>query len=160
MRILGIDPALNSLGWGIIQQDHHKIYYIASGTVKTKPSKAMQYRLADIYHEIESIINQYQPKVIVMEQTFVNNNAVSSMKLGFVRGAIMALVGKQDLSFYEYKPNTIKKTLTGVGHAEKQQVKHMLSLVISSLPAVDNLDESDALAVAYTGLVLLPSLSR
>ena len=153
MKILGIDPALSCLGWGVIYSSPPSITYVGSGIIKTKPSTLMHLRLSDITCCLEQIIDLYQPQAIAMEETFINMNPSSSLKLGYVRGAIMAMVGKTKLPFYEYKPNKIKKTIVGVGHAEKEQVKHMVKLVISGSTDDICFDQADALAIAYTCLV-------
>ena len=150
MKILGIDPALTSLGWGLIKLSPHKINYIASGLVKTKSTDLMHKRLYNIVDTIENIIETYNPDLIAMEETFINKNATSSLKLGYVRGAIMSLIGKFDKPYFEYTPNLIKKTVVGSGHAEKHQMAHMIKLIISGAHNLKNLDEVDALAVAYT----------
>lgn len=154
MKILGIDPALASLGWGMVEVKPPKINYIASGVLKTNSNVLLYKRLFSLSDAIGKIIDLYQPEVVAMEETFVNINAVSSSKLSYVRGAIMALVGSYDLPYHEYKPNLIKKTVVGSGHAEKHQIEHMLKLIISGTPAFGGADEFDALAVAYTCSVL------
>jgi crossover junction endodeoxyribonuclease RuvC len=85
-----------------------------------------------------------------MEETFVNKNAISSLVLGYARGAVMSLIGKHQLPFHEFKPNTVKKTIVGVGHADKAQVQHMVKLLIKGAVSAKNFDESDALAIAFT----------
>ncbi|MFK7968049.1 MAG: crossover junction endodeoxyribonuclease RuvC [Rickettsiaceae bacterium] len=154
MKILGIDPALTSLGWGLIMLNSPKINYIASGLVKTKSTELMHKRLYHIVGAIENIIETYNPDLIAMEETFINKNAVSSLKLGYVRGAVMSLIGKFDKPYFEYNPNLIKKTVVGAGHAEKHQMAHMIKLIVSGTHNLKNLDEVDALAVAYTCSVL------
>ncbi len=152
MKILGIDPALNRLGWGVIKLNSPKINYINSGVIKTQSNTPLHLRLSHIVIYIEQIIDSYQPQAIAMEETFININAVSSLKLAYVRGALMSVVGKTQLPFYEYAANKIKKTIVGVGHAEKEQVKHMVKMIISGNIGDISFDESDALAVAYTYL--------
>jgi len=158
MRVLGIDPALTCLGWGVIQLNNPKIDYVNSGVIKTKPSTDLHLRIANIAENIEQIIDLYKPQAIALEETFVNMNAGSSLKLAYVRGALMALIGKYELPFYEYAPNKIKKTIVGAGHAEKEQVKHMVNIIISGNTEHIGFDESDALAIAYTCLVDQKSL--
>ncbi|RTK92355.1 MAG: crossover junction endodeoxyribonuclease RuvC [Rickettsiales bacterium] len=153
MRILGIDPALGCLGWGIIESKSPKIHYINSGIVKTDAKMDIHLRLALIVSAIENIIIEYQPNLIAMEETFLNVNASSSLKLGYVRGALMAVIGKTNLPYYEFMPNKIKKTIVGVGHADKTQVKHMVKMIVSGINDQITLDETDALAIAYTCLV-------
>lgn len=153
MKILGIDPALSSLGWGVLSVYNSKIIYIDSATVTTKSVTPIHNRLWKIVNEIEKVIEIHKPQAISMEETFMNINANSSLKLGYVRGALMSVIGKSHLPFYEYKPNKVKKTIVGVGHADKEQVKHMIKIMISGIKGSISLDESDALAVAYTCLV-------
>jgi len=153
MRILGIDPALTCLGWGMIRFNPPKIYYIASGVVKTSVKTPIHTRLAQLVSTIEQVIELHKPEIIAMEETFVNVNAISSLKLGYVRGALMSVIGKTGLPYYEFLPNKIKKTIVGVGHAEKEQVKHMVKIIMSGDMEHVTLDESDALAIAYTCLV-------
>lgn len=152
MRILGIDPALTSLGWGIIEAHLPKIHFISSGLVKTKADHELHLRLSEISTKIRSIINQHQPDAVAMEITFLNNNATSSLKLAYVRGTIMSIIGELQIPYYEYSPNQIKKTLVGAGHAQKEQLKYMLRMILSGLHADISLDEADALATAYTCL--------
>ncbi len=150
MIILGIDPSLSATGWGVINVQSSKLQRLGSGVIITKAEQAMTIRLTLISTTIEEVIAKYQPDIVAMEETFVNMNAGSSLKLGYARGAIMATIGKANLQLKEFKPNEIKKTIVGSGHAEKQQVLHMVKLLIKDTAAVSNLDESDALAVAYT----------
>ena len=153
VRILGIDPALTCLGWGVILSESPKIHYISSGIVKTDAKTPIHNRLAYIVTSIEQIIELYKPEAIAMEETFVNVNAISSLKLGYVRGALMSVIGKTGLPYYEFLPNKIKKTIVGVGHAEKEQVKHMVKIIMSGAMEHITLDEADSLATAYTCLV-------
>lgn len=152
MRILGIDPALTSLGWGIIEANLPKIHFITSGVIKTKSDHELHLRLSEISTKIRSVINQYQPNAVAMEITFLNNNATSSLKLAYVRGTIMSIIGELQIPYYEYSPNQIKKTLVGAGHAQKEQLKYMLRMILSGLHTDISLDEADALATAYTCL--------
>lgn len=153
MKILGIDPALTSLGYGIILSDAPKIRYIDSGVVRTSASTPIHKRLYQITSKIDGLLDIHQPDKIAMEETFMNTNAASSLKLGYVRGALMSIFGGKTTPYFEYKPNLIKKTLVGVGHADKDQVIHMIKVVLSNISGELSSDEADALAVAYTCLV-------
>ena len=109
--ILGIDPGLNKLGWGVLSKSNDgSVRYVASGVIATNTKNPIYLRLAYIQKEIAKITQEYSLSKICMEETFVNNNAVSSMKLCYVRGCVMALVGVLGKEFFEYKPNMIKKT--------------------------------------------------
>jgi crossover junction endodeoxyribonuclease RuvC len=153
MKILGIDPGLNKLGWGLIHLEASRIFYLNSGVIKTSVDQSMHLRLAKITNELQQILTKHMPQKVAMEESFVNMNAKSSLKLAYARGAIMSLIGQyDDLAYYEYLPNKIKKAIVGVGHADKTQVIHMVKRVLSNIPAdkVLSPDEADALAVAYS----------
>lgn len=153
MRILGIDPALTRLGWGVITQKGSQIHFVNSGVCITTTNTPIHKRLSDINAHISEVLDTYKPSIVAMEDTFINMNAVSSTKLNYVRGAIMSLIGKYDLPFYEYKPNLVKKTVVGTGHADKEQVAHLIKIIVSGTYDLNTSDEADALAVAYTCLV-------
>lgn len=148
MIILGIDPSLTALGWGIINSSN-SLKYLASGIINTRATEAMHKRLACITATLDKVILKYQPTIIGMEETFINKNSVSSLKLGYARGAVMALIGSYNIGFQEFTPNLIKKSVTGYGHAEKNQILQMIKLLLAGSSAVNNFDEADALAVAY-----------
>lgn len=160
MIILGIDPALGCVGWGVIEVKGARHIYLASGVIKTTTKESITQRLAAILNKIEDILNIYKPSLVAMEETFVNINADSSLKLGYARGAIMAIIGKYNLNLEEFKPNKIKKTVTGAGHAEKAQVMHMIKILLPEANDIQKYDEADALAVAYTCSVIANNQHR
>jgi crossover junction endodeoxyribonuclease RuvC len=149
MIILGIDPAINNTGYGVIAIKDGAMAYIDSGTIKTTPSQPLYLRLALIAKKMEEIIDKFTPCAIGMEEVFVNKNVESSIKLCHARGAIMATIGKYDVKFIEMSPSHIKKVLTGNGNADKIQVSYMIRLIIKNIRVNISHDESDALAVAY-----------
>lgn len=157
--ILGIDPSLASLGWGIINASK-PLQYLASGVIKTKSTELMHKRLAFISLELHKIIKEYMPNIIAMEETFVNMNNASSLKLGYVRGAIMALIGGCEIPFQEFKPNTVKKTVVGYGHSDKNQVLQMIKLLLPGTHLLKDFDEADALAVAYACSVYTININK
>ncbi|HJD55632.1 MAG TPA: crossover junction endodeoxyribonuclease RuvC [Rickettsia endosymbiont of Pyrocoelia pectoralis] len=150
MVVLGIDPALTNIGWAVVARQSTKLNYLASGTIKTNSKDEIHNRLAFIVSTLEKVILEYQPNMVAIEETFVNNNSVTSLKLGYARGAIMSLIGRYSLNLREFKPNTVKKTVTGYGHAEKDQILHMIKLLLPGTSAITNSDEADAVAIAYT----------
>lgn len=150
MIILGIDPSINNVGYGIIKlNSYNSINYLASGVIKTTNCDLLHIRLAIIVKGIEELIAKYNPLAIGMEEVFINTNAQSSIKLCHARGAIMSVIGKENMIFKEFAPNKIKKILTGSGHADKLQMIHMIKLVVKNVAASITNDEADALAVAY-----------
>lgn len=145
--ILGIDPGLQHTGWGVIKSEGSKLSFVACGTLHSKTKAPMVERLADLSQGLSDLIEQYRPQTGAIEETFVNKNAQSSLKLGHARGALILTMGQQNLPVYEYAALLVKKTVTGVGRAEKSQIKAMLKVL---LPAAnpDSEDAADALAVA------------
>lgn len=146
MRILGIDPGLRHLGWGIIEQDGSRLRHIANGVCESAgPDLAP--RLLSLHTQLSDVIARHAPTTAAVEQTFVNRDGVATLKLGQARGIALLVPAQAGLEVGEYAPNKVKKTVVGVGHADKIQVQHMVRM---QLPGVDfaSADAADALAVA------------
>lgn len=145
--ILGLDPGLQHTGWGLINSNGNKISYIACGRVSSDAKAKLSARLATLSDGIKSVIEQYQPDECAIEETFLNKNPMSSLKLGHARGAAMLTASLCGLSVQEYAATLVKKTITGVGRADKSQ---MIMMVKQLLPKSDitSEDAADALAVA------------
>ncbi|QBF32982.1 crossover junction endodeoxyribonuclease RuvC [Thalassococcus sp. S3] len=146
MRIIGIDPGLNSMGWGIIDWQSGRMRHVANGACTTGAG-ALSDRLLALHDQLTDIFKQFSPDAAAVEQTFVNKDGAGTLKLGQARGIALLVPAQAGLSVGEYAPNRIKKTVVGVGHAAKQQVAHMVKL---QLPGVDlaGPDAADALAIA------------
>jgi crossover junction endodeoxyribonuclease RuvC len=152
VRILGIDPALNNTGWAVVDENGSgNIEFVDIGHISNKVSDDYYCKLEKIRQNIEEIIIKYKPQFLSIEETFVNNNALSSLKLGVVRGVVLSVALQYNVKIMEFKPNEIKKTITGNGKAEKQQVDYMVKMLAPKAQP-KTLDESDALAIALTGL--------
>ena len=149
MKFLGIDPSINKLGWGVIDSANN---YIASGTLYTNPAESLSTRLGKLSIKVEEFISLYQPGAIALETTFLKKDIFSVFKISYVRGMIMAIVGKQSLKLYELEPTSIKKIVTGNGKASKEGVKNMLKHILNvpSKIKIATFDEADALAIAYS----------
>ena len=149
MRILGIDPGLQKTGWGIINYHNNSLSYIASGIIKTNPKDADPYRLAYLDTQLTNIIQEWDIDSAAVEETFVNKNPKSSLKLGQARGIALLAPAKAELSVGEYAATIVKKTIVGTGHAGKDQINMMVKTL---LPKSGDLkeDEADALAIAIT----------
>ncbi len=145
--VLGIDPALGTTGWGIIRSIANNISYIASGTIKTNNKNSLAIRIHQIHQEITEIINIYKPQHCGIEETFVNKNPLSSLKLGHARGALILSTQVAQIPIGEYPANLVKKSIVGNGHATKDQ---MIMMVNQLLPKANITyeDEADALAIA------------
>ena len=145
--IIGIDPGLQHTGWGVLTISGNQLSFVASGTIHTDAKTPMPQRLRELHDGLQKIINIYKPQEAALEETFVNKNNASSLKLGQARGAIMLSVNLAGLELAEYSANLVKKSVVGSGHAGKEQVAMMVKIL---LPASDakGADAADALAVA------------
>ena len=147
--IIGIDPGLHNTGWGVISHESNKSSFIASGTIVTSPKAEMPERLKKIAQEISKVIKTYNPHEVSIEETFVNKNNLSSLKLGHARGAIIVTIALNDIKIWEYSATNVKKTIVGKGRAEKQQVEMMVKILLpKATPKTEH--EADALAIALT----------
>ena len=146
MRILGIDPGSRVTGYGVIESNGIKSRHLTSGYVRTR-SKHFPDRLGEIFKGLQDILLETQPDHVAVEQVFVSHNPSAALKLGQARGAAITVAVMADLAVYEYTPREIKQALVGSGSAEKEQVQHMVKLLLGIQHKL-SLDESDALAVA------------
>jgi len=147
IRILGVDPGLRSTGWGLIEAAGSRLSFLACGSIQTGAATSLADRLASIHSSLTALVEQNAPHEAAVEETFVNRDPQSTLKLGQARGAALAALALKNLPVSEYAANLIKKTVVGVGHAEKSQVAMMVKML---LPASDasSPDAADALAVA------------
>lgn len=148
MRLIGIDSGLLRTGWGVIEQEGASLRYIACGVIKPSPALAMGARLACIAEELNKIVSLHKPRAAAVEETFSNMNPSSTMKLGMARGAALLTLATAGLDPCEYAPNTVKKSIVGRGHAGKEQVAHMVAVLLPHAPRDVLADVTDALAVA------------
>lgn len=147
--ILGIDPGLQHTGWGLIDANKNQLRFIACGTIHSKVKEQMPLRLKALHDGLADIIGRYTPDEAALEETFVNMNGTSTLKLGQARGAIMLSLSLGGLPVHEYAATLVKKTVVGVGRAEKSQIAMMVrTLLPASQPHLDSADAADALAVA------------
>jgi crossover junction endodeoxyribonuclease RuvC len=146
-RILGIDPGLENTGWGIIDQEGSRLVFVAAGIIKTDSKQKLFKRLVKISTELSHIIDKFKPHTSAIEETFVNVNAASSLKLGQARGVAILAPASQNIDVHEYAANLIKKSIVGSGHASKDQIGMMVKMLLPNCGEV-GLDAADALAVA------------
>ena len=150
MRVLGIDPGLRNLGWGIIDVTGARLSHVANGICHSTAGEGegdMGRRLADLYAQLTEVLRRYSPDAAAVEHTFVNKDAVATLKLGQARGIALLVPAQFGLSVGEYAPNAVKKCVVGVGHADKGQVEHMVRIQLPGV-VVAGADASDALAIA------------
>ncbi|MDR1009048.1 MAG: crossover junction endodeoxyribonuclease RuvC [Rickettsiales bacterium] len=147
MRILGIDPGLRFTGWGVIGHEHGRFTHIANGTVRIPEKLAMAERLRHIHDGLAAVMDEYKPEAAAIEEVFVNMNPASTLKLGAARGVAFLMPALYGVPVFEYSANLVKKSITGVGHAGKEQIEMMIGVLLGR-PAVDSEHAADALAIA------------
>jgi crossover junction endodeoxyribonuclease RuvC len=148
MRVLGIDPGSETLGWGVVDGSGSRYGLVAFGTVKSNPKEAFSRRLLNIYNGVAEIMAEHSPDVLSVEDTFYAVNVGVALKLGQVRGAMLLLAEQRGLQIAEYAPRLIKQTVVGYGNAEKQQVGEMVKILLKLKEVPKPHDAADALAIA------------
>ena len=146
VRILGLDPGLRHTGWGIIDACDNRLSFVAGGVISPDPDLALAVRLTTLFNGVQELVTTYRPQECAIEETFVNQNPVSTLKLGHARAAAMLAPAAAGVPVAEYKPNLVKKSVVGVGHAGKDQVAAMMNVLLPGSNA--KADAADALAVA------------
>ncbi len=147
-RILGLDPGLRHTGWGIIETQGNRLRYLAHGTIAPCPTLELAQRLNKLFQGLIEIIHHFNPDEAAVEETFVNAvNAASALKLGMARGVVLLAPASANLLVAEYSANKVKKSVVGVGHADKTQVSMMVQRLLPTCGVV-KADAADALAVA------------
>jgi len=147
MRIIGIDPGLTKTGVGIIDIQNNSLSFVYATTLYSSPDLEMAERLKHFHHELTSILKLYEPHEASIEETFVNKNPISSLKLGHARGALILTLGMCNIPVSEYSATAVKKTIVGVGRAEKHQIQAMIKILLPKAQFKTE-DEADALAIA------------
>jgi crossover junction endodeoxyribonuclease RuvC len=148
MRVLGVDPGTLTTGYGIVAEEDHKLFHVASGGISPSAKQPFPKRLKKIYEELEKIIEKYRPQVVVVEDLFVSKNMQSALKLGHARGVAILAAMNAGLPVFEYAPLEVKQSVVGTGKAEKKQVQMMVKMLLD-LPKVPHpADAADALAAA------------
>jgi crossover junction endodeoxyribonuclease RuvC len=147
MRVLGLDPGLRHTGWGVIDVAGNRLTHVADGVVHAATDQPLAMRLVSLFRQITSVLEQFQPDEAAVEETFVNRNPASTLKLGVARGVVLLAPAERGLPVAEYSANLIKKAVVGAGHAEKSQVQLMVGRLLSGCDSREP-DAADALAVA------------
>ncbi|QFU07379.1 Crossover junction endodeoxyribonuclease RuvC [Rhodobacteraceae bacterium THAF1] len=146
MRVIGIDPGLRCLGWGVIESEGSRLRHIANGTCKSGTGD-LAVRLLSLHGQLTDVLQRYAPDAAAIEQTFVNPDGAGTLKLGQARGVALLTLAQAGLEIGEYYPNAVKKAVVGVGHAAKAQIDHMVRLQLpGAVP--EGPDAADALAIA------------
>jgi crossover junction endodeoxyribonuclease RuvC len=147
MIILGLDPGLGTTGWGLIRAEGNRLGHLGHGKLVTDTKATLPRRLAHLDAMLAALITDHAPEAAAVEEVFVNSNAQSTLKLGQARGVVLCAAARVGIDVGEYKPSTVKKSVVGVGNADKEQVHAMVSRLLPGVKIV-GADAADALAVA------------
>jgi crossover junction endodeoxyribonuclease RuvC len=146
-RVLGLDPGLRITGWGIVDSEGARLRHVANGRVTSNGDLTTAERLVQLYDGLRAVIDEYHPDTAAVEETFVNKNPASTLKLGIARGMALLVPAQAGLPVAEYAANAVKKSVVGVGHAAKEQVQMMVQRLLPGV-VLTGPDAADALAVA------------
>jgi crossover junction endodeoxyribonuclease RuvC len=147
LRLVGLDPGLRHTGWGVIDVAGNRLSHVADGAVHSDDALSLADRLVQLAEGLAAMIALYRPDEAAVEETFVNKNPVSTLKLGMARGVVLLVPAQAGLPVAEYPTNLVKKSVVGAGHADKAQVQAMVRMLLpGSVPG--SADAADALAVA------------
>ena len=147
IRILGLDPGLSAMGWGVIDVEGSRLAHVAHGVIVTKPALGLGARLLLLHRELAAVIAEHTPSAIAVEQAFVARDPSAALKLGHARAVALLAGAQAGLDIAEYAPNHIKKSVVGAGHAGKEQVAFMVKRLLPAC-GVTQADAADALACA------------
>ena len=147
IRILGLDPGLQKTGWGIVDMVGTNLCHVANGTVSSSPKTPLADRLVELHDGLQEVLANWQPDSAAVEETFVNKNPASTLKLGQARGIALLVPALAGVPVEEYSANHIKKSVVGAGHAGKEQVAAMVSILLPGV-VINGPDAADALAIA------------
>ena len=147
VRILGIDPGLRHTGWGVVDAIGNQLRFVADGVIEPDAKLPLAERLHNLFAEMKDLVDTYKPDECGIEESFVNKNPVSTLKLGHARAAVMLAPATVDIPVFEYTPNLVKKSVVGAGHADKAQVVAMIRMLLPGSQSASK-DAADALAVA------------
>ena len=146
MRLIGLDPGLRLTGWGVIDVEGNRLRHVAHGVIKVAGERSLAERLCELFDEVAAVVAVQQPAEAAVEETFVNVNPGSTLKLGQARGVVLLAPARAGLPVFEYAANLVKKSVVGVGHADKRQIAMMVGRLLPGVEATA--DAADALAVA------------
>lgn len=147
MRVVGLDPGLRRTGWGVIDAEGSRLVHVANGTVETDDKLSTAERLVQLHEGLQAMLKTYGPAEAAVEESLVNKNAKSTLKLGVARGVVLLVPALGGLPVAQYLPMIVKKAVVGTGHAAKEQVEMMVGRLLPGV-SVATADSADALAVA------------
>ena len=155
IRLIGFDPGLRNTGWGVIEQTGARLQHVAHGIISVNPSLPMSERLGGIFEAVGELARHHAPHASGVEETIVNANPRSALKLGQARGAAMAALHSAGLDVFEFSPRSIKLAVVGTGGADKAQVAFMVARLLPKAGKLPS-DAADALACAICAAHHMP----
>jgi crossover junction endodeoxyribonuclease RuvC len=159
IRVLGLDPGIDRLGWGVVEGETFKNFrYISSGLISSNKNESSELRLSEIYDDLIQLIEIHRPTIVYAEELFFAKNVKTAMIVSEVRGVIKIAVQKGQCDYEEIHPRTLKKKITGIGNAHKKQVQYMLEQIFHFTEKPQTDDVADAIAIAYVGFLEQVSL--
>lgn len=147
VRIIGIDPGLQRTGWGVVDVAGNRLSFVACGTITSTAKDELAARLVELHDGLRTVVAEHGPDEAAVEHTFVNTNPTATLKLGQARGIALLVPALAGLSVAEYAPNAVKKAIVGAGHADKDQIQHMVKILLPRA-VWKGADAADALAIA------------
>lgn len=147
MRLLGLDPGLRVTGWGVVEVTGNRYRFVAAGIVRSESGRGLAERLLQLHDGLAAVVAQQCPDEAAVEETFMNTNAASALKLGQARGVALLVPAVAGVPVAEYAANLIKKSVVGFGHAGKGQIQAMIATLLPGA-GPQSADAADALAVA------------
>ena len=162
MRILGIDPGIAIVGYGVIDKEGNRYKTIAYDAVTTRAHTPLEQRLEKVYTGINEIIKMYKPDAMSLEELFFNNNAKTALTVGQARGVIILAAVQNNIPVYEYTPLQVKQALTGYGRASKSQIQQMMKsmLALTEIPKPDDVADAWAIAVCHGNSMRFNSIKQ
>src|SRR5437899_1543512 len=161
MRVMGIDCGTECTGYGVVDLDSgDKLGCITFGGIRLSPREPLPIRLSTVFDRLSSLIQEFQPDAVAIEEVFYSVNAKSALKLGQVRGVAMLTAAIHGCPIAEYAPLSIKSAVVGYGRAEKHQVQQMVTRLLCLSAAPEPFDAADALAIAICHLHIDATLGR
>jgi crossover junction endodeoxyribonuclease RuvC len=148
MFVLGIDPGLSTLGYGLLEARGHDVRAVAAGAIRTAPGGEIGRRLAELYADFDGLLKDHKPDAAAIEQVFVNRNLQTATSVGRASGVVLLALAQHKIPVTEYSPSAVKSALTGYGNADKLQMKKVVAMRLGLDELPSPADAADALAIA------------
>ena len=156
MFVLGIDPGLSTVGYGVVEMRGHKLTAIAAGVIRTAPALPIGQRLIELHRDLDDLIGEHHPDAAAVEQVFVNRNLQTATSVGRASGVILLALAQHNLPVAEYSPSAVKRALTGYGNADKKQMQKVVAMRLGLSGIPSPADAADALAIAVCHIQSAP----